>query len=121
MFFSNSLHQGIHLSLRLRKLRVRLQAADHLQVVRTPRGQFLRRKGHGNPEPDLVGDELKTCRHDANDGVLLTIEQDVRTQNGSIAAVATLPQRITENDNLMRTRLIVLRSEAPTQQWLHTK
>jgi len=89
--FRKTLRDTIQFALGLRKRNILLEPRGDDQIVAPMIGEVLGSQGDGDPELVVGIREMKTRRHDADDGIALTIEQDCFVQNLRIRAKAALP------------------------------
>ena len=84
----------VHLLLRERDVRARLQPADHLPVVAVARVVrfFASRERGRNPDVDLLPEELEALRENTLDRVVDTVQPDVPADGRGVAAKLATPE-----------------------------
>ncbi len=76
-----ALRDAIHFLLRLRLRRIRFEPSDDEQIVASVIGQILGSQCDGHPELVVWIWKMKIRRHDADDGIAFSVEQNRFSQN----------------------------------------
>ena len=71
-------------------------------------GEVLGSQGDRHPKLVVWIREMKSRRHDADDGIALAIEQNGCAQNLRIRAKAALPQTVAHHHDMLASGLVVL-------------
>ena len=88
---------GAHVLARLGERDARLEPRHHVEVVRAAVDQVRGREVNRDPEIHLAVAEGEIARHDADDGVLQAVDQDVAVDHARVAGIAALPERIADD------------------------
>ena len=84
----------------------RLKARDYIEVLAIALCEFFGSERRRNPHGGELIQILKICRHHANHGMLLAIQQNIPANDATISAVAPLPQTMAEDRYFGSARLV---------------
>ena len=107
--------------LRLFNRYVGLHSRDNGKVMIIAIRKLLLVERRGHPKAHRALQKLKACRHHADDRILLTIEENVTADYVRLGAVTPLPQTVTENGDLGRSRLVFFSQKTSANRGLHSK
>src|SRR5215207_6124887 len=74
-------------------------------------GRLLLREGYRHPQLRLSVRELEVGRHHADDRVRLAVERERPPDDPGVRAEAPLPERVAQQDNLVRAGPVLLGGE----------
>src|SRR4029453_13484960 len=130
VFLFKSSSDRVHVRLRLLNCDARLEPADHAEHVSCSHRRPLSAEGHWRPELFLILIEgyfsrrggpsgINSRRHDAGNCVRVPVQRDGFVDDATIAAKSSLPEGMTQNDDLPFAGLVLLRQKGTAQHWLN--